>query len=128
MPIGREPLRLLYLTAGLACVGLGVLGMFLPVLPTTPFLLLAVWAFARSSRRLESWLLEHPRFGPRLRAFRTDRVVPVSVKLTAWGWMAFSLGAMIVSGRVPWPGVALTAGLMGWGVYYLARCPSRPPP
>lgn len=126
MPTGRTK-RLVYLGVGLVFVALGVLGAFLPVLPTTPLLLVALWAFSRSSSRLETWLLEHRRFGPRLRAFREDRVVPWSVKLTAWGTMALSLTAMILSGRVPWPGVAATAGLMAWGVFYLARCPSRAP-
>jgi uncharacterized protein len=119
--------RGLHLALGLVCVGLGVLGVFLPVLPTTPFLLVALWAFSRSSRRLERWLSEHPRFGPRLRSFREHRVVPLPVKLTAWTTMAASLILMVVSRRVPWPGIAATAALMLAGVIYVARCPSRPP-
>jgi uncharacterized protein len=127
MPIGRGAARALYLALGLLCVGLGTLGAFLPVLPTTPFLLVSLWAFARSSQRLERWLLEHRRFGPRLRAFRDNRVVPLPVKLTAWGSMLLSLTVMIVT-SVPWPGIAAAAALMAWGAIYVARCPSRPPP
>jgi uncharacterized membrane protein YbaN (DUF454 family) len=125
MPSGRTA-RALYAALGVVAVGLGVLGIALPGLPTTPFLLVAAWAFSRSSRRLERWLLEHPRLGPRVVAFRNDRVVPWSVKLTAWGSMIVSLTLMIVSRKVPWPGIATTAALMLWGVVYLARCPSRP--
>jgi uncharacterized membrane protein YbaN (DUF454 family) len=117
--------RWLYVALGCVAVALGVVGAFLPVLPTTPFLLVALWAFSRSSARLERWLLEHPRLGPRVRAFRDTRVVPWPVKLTAWGSMAASLTLLALS-RVPWPGVAASAALMAWGAIYVARCPSRP--
>ena len=56
--------RLLWLFVGLLCVFVGALGVVLPLLPTTPFLLLAVFAFARSSARLHAWILAHPKFGP----------------------------------------------------------------
>jgi len=125
--VGPRAARGAYLALGIACVGLGVLGAFLPVLPTTPLLLVALWAFSRSSTRLEQWLLHHERFGPRLRAFREHRVVPWSVKALAWTTMAITLALMIASRRVPWPGIAATAALMLWGVVYVARCPSRPP-
>ena len=49
---------------GLFCVGLALIGVFLPLLPTVPFLLLASFFFARSSERLHSWILSHPTFGP----------------------------------------------------------------
>ena len=115
-----------YIGLGLICVGLGVLGAFLPVLPTTPFLLVALWAFSLSSKRLETWLLQHRRFGPRLRAWRAHRVVPLPVKLTAWGSMIGSLTVMGVAGasRLALGGAA---SVMLVGAVYVARCPSRPP-
>lgn len=118
--------RVGYLVIGLACVGLGVLGAFLPVLPTTPFLLISLWAFSKSSVRLETWLLNHKRFGPRLVAWRTDRVIPWPAKLMAWGSMIASLTLMIVLGR-PWWQVALAASVMAVGATYVASKPSRPP-
>lgn len=56
--------RLLWQIAGLTALGLGILGVALPLLPTTPFILLAVFCFSRSSERLHTWLVTHKRFGP----------------------------------------------------------------
>jgi uncharacterized protein len=118
--------RFVYLLVGLLCVGLGAIGAVLPVVPTTPFLILALAMFAKSSVRLERWLLEHERFGPRLRAWRKHRVVPWPVKLTAWGSMIASLGLMALTGR--WYAVASAAVVMAIGAIYVARCPSTIPP
>lgn len=118
--------RAAYLVTGLVFVGLGVLGAFLPVLPTTPFLLISLWAFSRSSTRLEAWLLHHPRFGPRLRAWRHHRVIPLGAKLAAWGSMLASLTLMLVTRR-SWIAVAGAASVMAIGAIYIARKPSRPP-
>ncbi len=82
--------------AGLICfgwlnVGFAFVGVVLPGLPTTPFLLVAVWAFARSSERFHDWLYNHPRFGPSLQAWRDHRVVSVRAKVVAVLTMALSL-------------------------------------
>jgi uncharacterized membrane protein YbaN (DUF454 family) len=122
----REARRIFYAGLGLVCLGLGVVGAFLPVLPTTPFLLVALWAFSLSSQRLEAWLLHHPRFGPRLVAWRRCRVVPWPVKLTAWGSMLASLVLMIVAGASRLA-IGGAAAVMLIGVIYVARCPSRVP-
>lgn len=116
--------RAIYAGFGLVCVVLGVIGAFLPVLPTTPFLILALWAFSSSSKRLEAWLLTHKRFGPRLRAWRTHRVIPLAVKLTAWGSMVVSLTIMTLVGA-PTVAIVASAGLMAIGALYIAHCPSR---
>ncbi|MCA1453619.1 YbaN family protein [Bradyrhizobium sp. BRP22] len=74
-------MRRVYLVLGFIFIALGFVGAFLPVLPTTPFLILATTCFARSSPRLENWLLSHPRFGPALRAWREHGAIPVRAKL-----------------------------------------------
>ena len=123
MHVLRRAARFGYLALGCGFVALGVIGAFLPVMPTTVFLIGALWSFSLSSKRLETWLLEHPRFGPRLVAWRAHRVIPLRVKLFAWGSMAVSLGIMAVS-RAPWWAIASAAAVMLVGVIYIARCPS----
>ena len=122
--IGRAA-RLGYLALGTVCVGLGIIGAFLPVMPTTVFLLIAVWAYSKSSARLERWLVEHPRFGTRIRDWREHRTIPLPVKLTAWGSMAASLTVMIVAGAGP-IALASAGGFMLIGAVYIATRPSRP--
>ncbi|MFP2924057.1 YbaN family protein [Pyxidicoccus sp. 3LG] len=116
-----------FLALGFVCVGLGGLGVFLPVLPTTPFLLVALWAFSRSSRRFHHWLYTHPRYGPRLQAWQEHGVVPVRVKVSALTAMVASLTVMAFVVRVKWPVLAVTGALMLVGATYVLRRPSRPP-
>jgi uncharacterized membrane protein YbaN (DUF454 family) len=75
--------RPILIAFGLLSVGLAVLGMFLPVLPTTPLLLLALACFARSSERLHGWLLSHRVFGPVLKNWHETRSMPRRAKIVA---------------------------------------------
>jgi uncharacterized membrane protein YbaN (DUF454 family) len=75
--------RPVLIALGLLSVGLAVLGMFLPVLPTTPLLLLALACFAKSSKRLHGWLLSHRVFGPVIRSWHETRSMPRRAKLVA---------------------------------------------
>jgi uncharacterized membrane protein YbaN (DUF454 family) len=84
------PARWLLLLLAAVSLALAVLGLFLPVLPTVPFVLLAAWAAARSSPRLEQALLRHPRFGPALRDWRSAGVVRRPAKRAATLAMALS--------------------------------------
>lgn len=68
----------------------GAIGIFVPGLPTTVFLIIAFWAFSKSSDRFHSWLWNHPRFGPGLRNWHEHRVIPVSSKILAVAMMSAS--------------------------------------
>ncbi|MEX3011833.1 YbaN family protein [Hoeflea sp. TYP-13] len=68
-------LRLIWLVAGCLSLVAGIIGIFLPLLPTTPFLLLAAYCFARGSRKLHQWLINHPRLGPPIRDWETYRAI-----------------------------------------------------
>ena len=84
--------RYLWIGFGWLCVGAGLLGAFLPLLPTTPFLLLAAYCFSRGSSRLHSWLLEHPRFGPPIIDWQTQGAINRQVKVIA----SLSIAAVFV--------------------------------
>lgn len=125
--LSRGPMRLAYLALGWASVALAAIGVVLPGLPTVPFLVIAAWAFARSSERLESWLSGHPRFGPMLGAWRAHGVIPLRAKLAASAMMSASLLWLLFGRDTGWP-VLLTAALgMAAGAGYIWTKPSRPP-
>jgi uncharacterized membrane protein YbaN (DUF454 family) len=119
--------RALLLAAGWFFVGLGVLGAFLPLLPTTPFLLLALWAFARSSQRFHDWLYHHRLLGPPLRRWRDHRVVSLRAKVTSMTVMAATMLYTGLATPAPWYALLAMGALMAVGLAYILRCPSRPP-
>jgi len=80
-----------YFLLGWGFFGLGAVGTVVPGLPTTPFMLLALWAFSKSSRRFHDWLYAHKYFGPPLHQWRKHRVIPVKAKLLALITMVASL-------------------------------------
>ena len=92
-----------YLWIGLGCfsVALGVAGAFLPLLPTTPFMLLAAFAFSRGSERLHRWLLEHETWGPLIINWQKNRAISRRVKVYATLSMFLLVGITLAIG-VPW--------------------------
>jgi uncharacterized protein len=82
-------MRVVYFCMGCVLVALGVIGMVMPLMPGAVFLIAAVWCFARSSPRLEAWLLNHPQFGKTLRDWRSDGAIPRPAKIMACAGMTF---------------------------------------
>ena len=117
--------RPLLLALGWLCVGLGIVGLVLPLMPGTVFLIIAAACFARASPRFEHWLLTHPRLGPPVAAWRRHGVIPPVAKAFACGSLVLSFG-IILAIDVPLLGAA-TAGvcMVAVATYILTR-PSRP--
>lgn len=91
-----------YRALGLLSVALGIIGAVLPLLPTTPFLILAAYFFSRSHPEWEARLLDHPKVGPAIRAWRDHRAIPLLAKRLATLLLAIStLGAWLTL-PVPW--------------------------
>ena len=111
------PARILWFAVAVTSLALGATGVFLPVLPTTPFLLLAAYAAARSSTRLHGWLLRHRVFGPLIRDWQAHGAVSRRAKVFASATMAASAAVLFAVGPSVWfaAGVtALTASVAGW--------------
>lgn len=121
----RGPLRILLLVAGVLSVVLGLLGIFLPLLPTTPLLLLAAWCFARSSDRFYQALLDNRWLGPYIRAYREGRGMPVRAKVITllMLWLAIGLAAGFVVPAL-WSRLLLV-GIATGVTIFLLRLPSN---
>ncbi len=115
-------IRVLFLALGGMFVLLGFVGAFLPVVPTVPFLILAAGCFARSSERLENWLLSHRHFGPLLSDWRERGAIPRRAKLLALAGSGAGF-VLFVWGRAPgWPlGLAVGAVIAGAMLYVFSR-------
>ena len=104
-------LRWLLVLLAVASLALGIAGLFLPVLPTVPFVLLAAWAAARSSPRLARWMEVHPHMGPHIRAWRQGGIVPRRAKWLATVMMGTSATGLLLWFGPRWP-VLATVGVM----------------
>jgi uncharacterized membrane protein YbaN (DUF454 family) len=108
--------RQLYLCAGLLAVALGTIGIFLPLLPTVPFMILAAFCFARSSPALEARLLNHPRFGHHLVSWREKGAISRRGKWSATAAFGVSIAIGFAALALPWSlvpvGVAIIC--LGW--------------
>ena len=115
-----------WLCLGLLCVGLAAIGVVLPLMPTTVFLLIAAFAFARSSPRLHRWLLEHRVFGGLIRDWQDHGAISKRAK----GAAVLSMGAVLVLsallGVPPWV-LGLQAVILGCVALFILTRPSAAP-
>lgn len=117
----------LMIATGATCVALAVLGIVFPVLPTTPFLLLAAFLFARSSERMHDWLLDHRWFGPYIRNYREGRGMTARDKAITIAslWLGIGFTALFAV-EVGWVRLLLLAIACGVS-FHLLRLPTCPP-
>ena len=108
-------MRIFFIILGIICVILAGLGVLLPGLPATPFLLLAAYSFARSSKKMHSWLINNKVFGPILSDFLDRRGIRLHIKIISlvlmWGIMLFSVFYLIEDDIVKY--IAVSGGLIG---------------
>lgn len=123
-PESRPLMRGIWLAAGLLAASLGIIGALLPLLPTTPFLILAAACFARSSPRLEARILEDPRFGPLVRDWRARGAIPPKAKLLAIGGMTGGYTVFLLATKPSLPLSLLVAALMALVAAWLLSRPS----
>jgi uncharacterized membrane protein YbaN (DUF454 family) len=105
-------MRAVYLLLGLVAVAMGAIGVFLPLLPTVPFLLLAAFCFARSNPAWERRVIEHPRFGPPIQAWRERRAISRRAKTAALVALSVSALAGLLTLDSPWRYVPLGVALL----------------
>jgi uncharacterized membrane protein YbaN (DUF454 family) len=118
----KNSLNFFIAALGCLCIILGVVGIFLPLIPTTPFLLLAAWLFARSSKRFHSWLISQPKLGPFILVWQNgggiERHTRTRVLICLWASMCIS---MLIIAKI-WAVVVLIC--TGCGVtFYIMRQP-----
>ena len=126
MSMTRHALKVLLVAVGLLSTVLAVLGIFLPLLPTVPLLLLAAACFARSSDRFYRWLLEHRRLGPLVRTYRDGKGIPARARAAAIAliWVSIALSAYLTPNG--WVRLLLF-GIASGITAYLVSLPTRPP-
>jgi uncharacterized membrane protein YbaN (DUF454 family) len=119
--------KALYCSLGWLFFTTGVLGAFLPVLPTTPFMILALWMFSKGSLRFHNWLYNHALFGPPLQRWNEYRVIPRSAKFMSVSMMSLSFTLMVLYSPMPWWSHLLVGALMAYGAWFVLSKPSVPP-
>jgi len=119
--------RIALLICGWCNVALGLIGTVVPGMPTTVFLIIALWAFTRSSPRMRRWLYEHPRYGPALRDWDRHGVIPPRAKRLAAMMMTASL-VIIVALASSWILPTVVGAVMAAVMAFIVTRPSHPSP
>ena len=117
----RPPIRWPFAVLAYLCIGLALIGLFLPGIPTVPFLLLAAWAAERGSQHLHDWLHRHKRFGPPLRLWREQGAVSTRAKVVAVLLLLVSWLLMAWRAEPLWVPVATGILFIAVGGYLLSR-------
>ncbi len=113
--------RMIYLILGWIAVALGAIGVLLPVLPTTPFILLAAFLFGKGSPRARAWLIEHAHFGPLIQDWERSGAIAPKYKAIACGMMGVTFAASWYFGVKPFVLVIQAVSLGGAAWFVLSR-------
>lgn len=124
-PSAPAPVRWLWITFGGLCVALAFVGVALPLVPTTPFLLVAAFAFARSSPRLHAWIMGHKRFGPMIRNWNEHGAISRPTKIVSLTVMAAMPPLSWYFGAPLWTVITQAVILSASGLFIITR-PSGP--
>lgn len=125
--MGPVWLRWLLIAFGWLMIGVGIVGIFVPVMPTTVFLIAALWAFSRSSEKFQKWLWTHPLFGPPVRNWYLHKVIPVRGKVLAVIVMTLSFVYVAVWVAQDWQLPVIIGAVMLPAALYIVTRRSRPP-
>ena len=118
--------RLVLISLGWICVSLAFIGVFIPGIPTTIFLIIALWAFTKTSKKLRYWLLHHKRFGPILSNWQEHKVVPLRAKILMVTFMILSVILFHYSLQNLYLTTALIV-ILGFVARYVISLPSTVP-
>jgi uncharacterized membrane protein YbaN (DUF454 family) len=125
--VGSAWMRWLLIGFGWLMIGVGIVGIFVPVMPTTVFLIAALWAFSRSSRKFQTWLWTHAVFGPPVRNWYLHKVIPVRGKVLAVIVMTLSFVYVAVWVARDWQLPVMVGAVMLPAALYIVTRRSRPP-
>jgi uncharacterized membrane protein YbaN (DUF454 family) len=114
----------LYLPLAALFFALAVVGVFLPLVPTTPFVLLTSWCLVRSSPKLDARLRSSKLFGRLIDDWERERAVRPQVKRIALSGIALGTGFSLAFGGLSWPLVALLVALASYGAWFVGRLPT----
>lgn len=120
-------MRIIYFSLGWIFFFIGAVGVVLPVLPTTPFMLLALWAFSKSSQRFHNWLYHHKFFGPSIQKWCKYRVIPIQAKVIALSFMFLSLMYLLIFSSHHYLLKISASVFILYGAFFILTKPSNPP-
>ncbi|MFR9650722.1 MAG: YbaN family protein [Rikenellaceae bacterium] len=123
-------MKILFIIIGCLSLALGILGIFIPLLPTTPFVLLSAALFMRSSPRLHHWLLNTPHLGEYIRNYRENRAIPLRAKITSivilWSTILYSVITIAEEQRWLQLFLIFIAIAVTWHILTLGTLPRKP--
>jgi len=120
-------MKIIYFSLGWLFFFIGAVGVVLPVLPTTPFMLLALWAFSKSSQRFHNWLYHHKFFGPPIQKWCKYRVIPIQAKVIALSFMFLSMLYLLLFASHHYLYTVSASVLILYGAFFILTKPSNPP-